>query len=120
RPQLAAYQERMGWTFKWLSSYDNDFNRDYHVSFTEDEIENENGYLNYRKQKVAREEMAGLSVFAKDDNGDVYHSYSTYLRGLDMINGAYHLLDRVPKGRDEDSLPWNQAWLKRHDEYDAN
>lgn len=117
RPQLEAYQERMGWTFKWLSSYGNTFNRDFQVSFTDEEVANENGYYNYKKQRVPRREMPGMSVFAKDDEGIVYHTYSSYGRGIDMINGAYHLLDRVPKGRDEDDLPWNQAWVRRHDEY---
>lgn len=115
--QLAAYKERMGWHFKWLSSHDNDFNRDFHVSFTEQEVESGEAYYNYRKQRVASQEMPGMSVFARGDGGEVYHTYSSYARGLDMINGAYHLLDRVPKGRDEDELSWNQAWIKRHDEY---
>ena len=115
--QIAAYQQRMGWTFKWLSSYDNEFNRDYHVSFTEEEVAKESGYFNYKTQRVAVAELPGMSVFAKDANGDVFHTYSSYARGLDMINGAYHLLDRVPKGRDEAELAWNQAWIRRHDEY---
>jgi predicted dithiol-disulfide oxidoreductase (DUF899 family) len=115
--QLCAYHKRMGWSFKWLSSYDNEFNRDYHVSFTDEEVASENGYFNYRKQRVPREEMPGMSVFAKDHEGNVFHTYSSYARGIDMINGAYHLLDRVPKGRDEGELPWSQAWIQRHDEY---
>lgn len=118
--QLEAYQKRMGWSFKWLSAHDNEFNRDYHVSFTDDEVANENGYFNYKKQRVPREEMAGMSVFAMDDVGDIFHTYSSYSRGIDMINGAYHLLDRVPKGRDEGDLPWNQAWMERHDEYGSD
>lgn len=115
--QLAAYQKRMGWKFKWLSAHENDFNRDFHVSFTKQEVENGNAYFNYRRQRVPSQEMPGMSVFARDDGGNVYHTYSSYSRGIDMINGAYHLLDRVPKGRDEDGLSWNQAWIKRHDEY---
>jgi predicted dithiol-disulfide oxidoreductase (DUF899 family) len=115
--QIEAYKKRMGWTTKWVSSYANSFNRDYLVSFTQDEISGEGGYYNYRRQPVPREEMPGMSVFARDDEGSIYHTYSSYGRGLDMINGAYHLLDRVPKGRDEDGLPWNQAWVRRHDEY---
>lgn len=115
--QIAGYRKRMGWSFKWLSSYGNDFNRDFHVSFTDEEVASENGYYNYKRQRVPREEMAGMSVFARDDDGGIYHTYSSYGRGIDMINGAYHLLDRVPKGRDEAGLSWNQAWLRRHDEY---
>jgi predicted dithiol-disulfide oxidoreductase (DUF899 family) len=115
--QINAYKKRMGWSFKWLSSYSNEFNRDYSVSFTDDEVANEDAYYNYKRQRVPREEMPGMSVFAKDDGGMIYHTYSSYGRGIDMINGAYHLLDRVPKGRDEAGLPWNQAWTRRHDEY---
>jgi predicted dithiol-disulfide oxidoreductase (DUF899 family) len=115
--QIEAYKRRMGWTFKWVSSYENTFNRDFHVSFTDAEVTDENGYYNYKRQRVPREEMPGMSVFAKDDAGNVFHTYSSYGRGIDMINGAYHLLDRVPKGRDEGDLPWVQAWIRRHDEY---
>ena len=115
--QIEAYKSRMGWSLKWLSSHDNTFNRDYHVSFTDEEMANEKGYYNYKIQRIPAEELHGISVFAKDDNGDVYHTYSSYGRGTDMINGAYHLLDRVPKGRDEDGLSWNQAWIQRRDEY---
>ncbi len=118
--QIEAYRKRMGWSLKWLSSHDNTFNRDYHVSFTDQEMANENGYYNYKIQRTPAQEMPGLSVFAKDDDGDVYHTYSSYGRGTDMINGAYHLLDRVPKGRDEDGLSWNQAWIQRRDEYDKD
>lgn len=118
--QIERYRQRMGWSFHWLSSYSNDFNRDFHVSFTDDEVAREDGYYNYKRQRVPREEMPGMSVFAKGEDGTVYHTYSSYGRGIDMINGAYHLLDRVPKGRDEDDLPWNQAWVQRHDEYDTD
>ncbi len=115
--QIDTYKRRMGWSLKWLSSHDNTFNRDYHVSFTDEEMANQNGYYNYKNQRTPCEELPGISVFAKDDNGNVYHTYSSYGRGTDMINGAYHLLDRVPKGRNEEGLPWNQAWIQRRDEY---
>lgn len=118
--QIEAYRKRMGWSFRWVSSFGNDFNRDFNVSFSEEEVKNERGYYNYKERRVPRREMQGLSVFAKDDSGRIYHTYSSYGRGVDMINGAYHLLDRVPKGRDEDDLPWTQAWLKRRDEYEAD
>lgn len=117
RPQIDAYQQRMGWSFKWLSSYDNDFNRDYHVSFTDEEVAKDEGYYNYSIQRIPREELPGMSVFAKNDAGEVFHTYSAYARGIDMVNGAYHYLDTVPKGRDETELAWNQAWVRRHDEY---
>ena len=116
--QIEAYRQRMGWSFKWVSSFANEFNRDFNVSFTDKEVKNERGYYNYRERRVPREEMQGMSVFARDDDGNVYHTYSSYGRGVDMINGAYHLLDRVPSGRDEDDLTWTQAWLRRHDEYE--
>ena len=115
--QIEAYRKRMGWSFEWLSSYENDFNRDFGVGFTAEEMESGEGYYNYKMQSIPREEMPGMSVFALGQDGEVYHTYSSYGRGIDMINGAYHLLDMVPKGRDEDSLPWNQAWVRRHDEY---
>lgn len=115
--QIEAYKKRMGWSFEWLSSYDNDFNRDFGVGFSAEEMEKGEGYYNYKTQPLAREELPGMSVFARGQDGGVFHTYSSYGRGIDMINGAYHLLDTVPKGRDEASLPWNQAWVRRHDEY---
>ena len=114
--EIEAYKKRMGWQFEWMSSNGNDFNHDFGVSFTKDETENGAVY-NYAKGKIPSEELPGLSVFAKD-KGAVFHTYSTYARGLDIIVGTYNLLDMVPKGRDEDSLPWSMAWVKRHDEYE--
>jgi predicted dithiol-disulfide oxidoreductase (DUF899 family) len=114
--KLEQYKQRMGWSFKWVSSLKNDFNRDYHVSFTPEE--KENAYYNYRVGGFSGEEAPGISVFAKDTTGDVFHTYSCYARGLDMLNGAYHLLDLVPKGRDEAGLPFTMAWVRRHDRYD--
>ena len=116
--KLEAYKKRMGWTFKWVSSYDNDFNRDFHVSFTPDEVEKKAMYYNYKTSYFPSEEGPGISVFYKDDNGTVYHTYSCYARGLDMLNGAYHLLDLVPKGRDEEGLPYGMAWLRHKDRYE--
>lgn len=115
--KLTAFQQRMGWTFKWLSSFSNDFNRDYHVSFTPEELEKGEMYYNYRVGKFGRDEAPGLSVFYKDAAGTVFHTYSCYGRGLDMLNGTYHHLDVVPKGRDEASLSYPQAWVKHHDKY---
>jgi predicted dithiol-disulfide oxidoreductase (DUF899 family) len=113
--KLMAYRERMGWSFKWYSSLGNDFNRDYHVSHTPDEIAKGEAYYNYARQKPYASEAPGISVFYKDPGGAVFHTYSTYARGLDMLNGTYHLLDLVPKGRDEGGR--NQFWVRRHDEY---
>jgi predicted dithiol-disulfide oxidoreductase (DUF899 family) len=113
--KLMAYRKRMGWSFKWYSSFGNDFNRDYHVSHTPDEIAKGEGYYNYARRKPYSSEAPGISVFFRDPSGAVFHTYSTYARGLDMVNGTYHLLDLVPKGRDEGGR--GQAWVRRHDEY---
>ena len=115
--KLLAFQKRMGWTFKWLSSFGNDFNRDYHVSFTPEELEKGEMYYNYRVGKFGRDEAPGLSVFHRDASGTIFHTYSCYGRGLDMLNGAYHHLDVLPKGRDEAGLSYPQEWVKHHDKY---
>jgi predicted dithiol-disulfide oxidoreductase (DUF899 family) len=115
--KLLTFQKRMGWTFKWLSSFSNDFNRDYHVSFTPDELEKGEMYYNYTLGKFGRDEAPGLSVFYKNTEGTVFHTYSCYGRGLDMLNGAYHHLDMLPKGRDEAGLSYPQEWVKHHDRY---
>lgn len=115
--KLASYRRRMGWTFPWYSSYGSDFNFDYQVSYTPAQVESGNAEHNYRQTKVM-EELPGISVFYRNQTGDVYHTYSTYARGLDMLNGAYHHMDLLPKGRDEEGLPWTMAWLRRHDRYE--
>jgi predicted dithiol-disulfide oxidoreductase (DUF899 family) len=115
--KLAAYRARMGWSFKWFSSSGNEFNRDYDVSHTPEELAKGEAYYNYTRQKPYASEAPGISVFFKDGEGAVFHTYSCYARGLDMLNGAYHYLDLLPKGRDEDSLPFHSSWLRRHDEY---
>jgi predicted dithiol-disulfide oxidoreductase (DUF899 family) len=114
--KLATYQQRMGWKFKWVSSSENDFNYDYFVSFTPDEVTGE-GYFNYAKGKVWGPEIVGISVFCKNEKGELFHTYSTYSRGVDMMNGAYHYIDLTPKGRDEGGRP--QFWVRRHDEYEG-
>jgi predicted dithiol-disulfide oxidoreductase (DUF899 family) len=115
--KLEAYKKRMGWRFVWLSSYGNDFNFDYHVSFTKEDEENNEACYNYRKGEFVADELPGLSVFYKNENGDVFHTYSTYARGLDNLVGTYNFLDLVPKGRDEDDLGFTMEWVKRHDQY---
>jgi predicted dithiol-disulfide oxidoreductase (DUF899 family) len=115
--KLLAFQKRMRWTFKWLSSFGNDFNRDYHVSFTPEELEKGEMYYNYRVGKFGRDEAPGLSVFHRDASGTIFHTYSCYGRGLDMLNGAYHHLDVLPKGRDEAGLTYPQEWVNHHDKY---
>jgi len=114
--KLAAYKQRMGWTFPWLSSAGSDFNFDYHVSFTQDELKAGAVEYNYRPAPFSMSEAPGISVFFKDD-GQIYHTYSTYERGLDMLNVAYHYMDLVPKGRDEGDK--GVGWLHRRDEYPA-
>jgi predicted dithiol-disulfide oxidoreductase (DUF899 family) len=115
--QLAAYEKRMGWTFKWVSSFGSDFNFDYHVSFTPEEVAQKEAYYNFTRQKPPGSEAVGVSVFYKDPTGRVYHTYSAYSRGVDMVNTAYHYLDLVPKGRDEAGHDNPQFWVRRHDEY---
>ncbi len=116
--EIEAYKKRMGWNFKWVSSYGNDFNFDLHVSFTKEEIASGEVAYNYGKSKNTHEELPGLSAFIKDGRGTVFHTYSTYERGLDTLVGTYNILDMAPKGRDEDKLPYTMAWVKRHDEYE--
>jgi predicted dithiol-disulfide oxidoreductase (DUF899 family) len=113
--KLQAFARRMGWQFNWLSSLGSDFNYDFQVSFTEQQVKGEVEY-NYGRRKFPSTEAPGISVFFRDGDA-VYHTYSTFGRGLDMMNAAYHFLDLVPKGRDEAGLSYPQAWVKHHDQY---
>ena len=113
--KIAAYSKRMGWTFHWVSSGNAEFNFDYKVSFTAKEVAARKGDYNYKIQNPRLPEMPGLSVFAKDNSGKIFHTYSTYARGLDLVNTAYNYLDLVPKGRDEGDR--GPSWVRRHDEY---
>ena len=115
--QIEAFKKRMGWRFKWVSSYGNDFNRDYHVSFTKEELAKGQMYYNYGMQQFPSEEGPGTSVFYKDGAGKIFHTYSSYGRGLDMLIGAYNWLDIAPKGRDEEGLAFTMAWVRHHDKY---
>jgi len=109
----------MGWTFKWLSCAGNDFNYDFHVSFRPEEVAGGTAEYNYAKYHGTMPDMPGFSVFFKDDSGKIFHTYSTYARGLDPMNVAYQLLDLVPKGRDEEGLSHPMSWVKLHDLYGA-
>jgi len=110
------YRQRMAWDFKWVSSGGGDFGRDYHVSFTQVDIDEGRRMYNYRAgEKTHPGEAPGLSVFFKDENGEVFHTYSSHARGLDPLLGAYNYLDLTPKGRNEAGAP--SAWVRRHDEY---
>lgn len=115
-PKLLAYRDRMGWSFPWVSSAGSSFNFDFDVSFLAEQIESGDARYNYRPMQGSMEELPGLSAFRKED-GAVYHTYSTYARGLDTFNTAYQLLDAAPNGRDEGGLDYPQAWVKRRDEY---
>jgi len=114
--EIQAYKKRMGWRFKWASSYGSDFNFDYHVSFTEEDEKKQRVIYNYATQEYISDELPGLSVFYKNEDGDVLHTYSTYARGLDVLVGAYNFLDLVPNGRDENPNS-TMDWVRRHDEY---
>jgi predicted dithiol-disulfide oxidoreductase (DUF899 family) len=116
--QIEAFKKRMDWTFNWVSSLNNDFNYDYQVSFPQEAAEKNEIYYNYTKGPFFSSEGPGISVFYKDEHGDTFHTYSTYGRGLDMFLTAYHLLDLVPKGRDEEGLVYGMEWLRHKDQYD--
>jgi predicted dithiol-disulfide oxidoreductase (DUF899 family) len=113
--KLQRQAKRLGWSFPWVSSGATTFNYDFDVSF-EPDAEGKATY-NYARQQVPFKDLQGMSVFAKGDDGAIYHTYSTYGRGQDIVNGAYNILDMTPKGRDEDGLPFSMAWVKLHDEY---
>ncbi len=114
--KLASYKKRMGWSFKWMSSLNSDFNYDMGVSFSAEEKENNETTYNYRKQPYFIDELQSVSVFYKNDQGEIFHTYSTYSRGIDILNGAYNYIDLSPKGRNEGDGIMN--WLRRHDQYD--
>ena len=116
--KLDPFKRRMGWNFKWISSYGNDFNWDYHVSFKAEDVAKKQVYYNYHVQSFPASEAPGISVFCKDESGAVFHTYSSFSRGLDMFIVAYHLLDIVPKGRDESGFTYGMEWLRHHDRYE--
>jgi len=107
----------MGWSLPWYSSAESNFCEDYRVTFPQAARDAGDVTYNYRKTPMNMSDMPGISVFAKDRDDGVCHTYSTYSRGLDMVNGAYHVLDLTPMGRNETDLPYSMGWLKRHDEY---
>jgi predicted dithiol-disulfide oxidoreductase (DUF899 family) len=113
--KIEAYRKRMRWGFPWYSSKGSDFNFDYHVSFTPAELRAGKAQYNYRIGPVPFSELPGLSVFRRED-GKIFHTYSAYARGLDMLNVAYHYMDLVPKGRDE-GAEGQMGWVHRYDEY---
>jgi predicted dithiol-disulfide oxidoreductase (DUF899 family) len=117
-PEIEAFKKRMGWQFKWVSSFANDFNHDYHVWFSKEEKAQGKVNYNYERTDFTPDEAPGMSVFYKNEAGEVFHTYSSYGRGLDPMIGAYQWLDLTPKGRDEDGLAFSMAWVRHHDKYD--
>ena len=115
--KLEAFKKRMGWTFDWVSSGNNDFNHDYGVSFTREEIDKGEASYNYGTSPLYGEELPGISVFYRDAAGDIFHTYSCYARGLDMMNAAYQYLDLTPLGRHEEGLPYPMDWVRLRDQY---
>jgi len=115
--KLEGFRRRMGWSFHWVSSAASDFNRDFGVSFNAQELAERRLVYNFGTLPFGVEEAPGMSVFAKNERGEIFHSYSCYSRGIDMMNPTYHLLDLVPKGRDEAGLAFPMAWVRHHDRY---
>jgi predicted dithiol-disulfide oxidoreductase (DUF899 family) len=118
-PKIEAFKARMGWHFKWVSSYGSDFNFDYGVSFTPAEVASGAIHYNYGGANFANDEMPGVSVFYRDEAGEVFHTYSCYARGAEPMLGVYQYLDLTPKGRDEAGLTFPMAWVRHHDRYEA-
>jgi predicted dithiol-disulfide oxidoreductase (DUF899 family) len=118
-PRIAQFQKRMGWRFHSVSAFASDFQRDYGVHFSKEELSGDVNY-NYQMDRFGVEEAPGLSVFYKNEAGEIFHTYSTYARGLDTLMGTYQFLDLVPKGRDEDGLAFSMSWVRHHDKYPSD
>ncbi len=118
--EIERFRRRMGWQFKWLSSHGNSFNYDFRVSFTPEEVAKGEINYNYGKWPLTGEEWPGVSVFWKDDVGDVFHTYSTYGRGVEVMMGTYRLLDLTPKGRAERDVVHKMEWVRHHDRYEPD
>lgn len=117
--EIAPFKARMGWEMPWFSSHDTSFNFDFHVSFTREDVASGTPLYNYGSVTFPSPEAGGMSVFAKDEQGIIYHTYSTYGRGNEPAMGVYNVLDLVPKGRDEAELPWPAAWVRHRDRYEV-
>jgi predicted dithiol-disulfide oxidoreductase (DUF899 family) len=116
--EIERFRHRMGWKFRWVSSHGNDFNFDFHVSFTDEERSRGEVYYNYHRMQFPHGEAPGISVFCRNDAGEVFHTYSTYGRGLEVMMGAYQLIDLTPQGRNEEGLSYGMEWLRHHDRYE--
>jgi predicted dithiol-disulfide oxidoreductase (DUF899 family) len=120
-PELEAYRKRMGWRFNWVSSFDSDFNYDYHVSFTKEDEAKGKVFYNYEIQDYGIDELPGISVFYKDERGRIFHTFSAFGRGDDLLIGTYNYLDFAPKGRNETGPNFNlMDWVRRHDQYEGS
>jgi predicted dithiol-disulfide oxidoreductase (DUF899 family) len=119
-PEIEAFKKRMGWTFPWVSSYGSDFNYDFHVSFTPEQVAKGEAYYNYKVQNTGIDELSGNSIFYREESGEVFHTYSAFGRGAEEVLGAYVLLDLTPKGRNETGPHYTLAdWVRHHDRYGA-
>jgi predicted dithiol-disulfide oxidoreductase (DUF899 family) len=117
--RIERFRQRMGWRFTWLSSHGSDFNFDFGVSFTPEEEARNTVTYNYSTQPYGSDELPGISAFYRDDAGDVFHTYSTYGRGVEAMMGTYNLLDLAPRGRDERDVPNKMEWVRHHDRYET-
>jgi predicted dithiol-disulfide oxidoreductase (DUF899 family) len=117
--KIEAFKKRLGWKFNWVSSYGSDFNYDYHVSFTSEQLAKGKVEFNFELMAFPSEEAPGISVFYRDKDGDIFHTYSAYGRGTETTMNTYNYLDYVPKGRDEDGLHFTMSWLRHHDRYES-
>jgi predicted dithiol-disulfide oxidoreductase (DUF899 family) len=118
--KIEDFKKRMDWRFKWASSFGSEFNRDYHVSFTPEEMAQQKMYYNFKEQFFPVEEGPGISVFYKNEHGEVFHTYSTYGRGGEPMMGVYSYLDLAPKGRAEEGLAHPMSWVRHHDSYEQD
>ncbi len=116
--KLEAFRKRMGWTFDWVSSGGTDFNRDYGVTFSQEEIASGEPMYNFGTTAIYGPELPGISVFYRDEAGEIFHTYSCFARGLDMMNAAYQYLDLTPLGRHEEGLPYPMDWVRLRDQYE--
>ena len=116
--EIERFRQRMGWQFTWVSSNDSEFNHDLGVSFTPEETAKGEVYYNYGMTRFQSSEAPGISVFYKDDAGEIFHTYSTFGRGVEVMMGTYQMLDLVPKGRDEEDVPYKMNWVRHHDRYE--
>lgn len=117
--EIERFRQRMGWRFKWVSSHGSDFNHDFHVSFAPEDVARGEVYYNYAVRPFPSEEAPGLSVFYRNDAGEVFHTYSTYERGVEVMMGAYQMMDLTPRGRAERDVPHKMEWVRHHDRYET-